>query len=100
MMDPIFRLRCVDCDARGLLSRLWLRSSIELGSGSDEVRHPFQRPGPYALRHYVECMNCGAHLKNGRRDGMEIVDDAEWRRCVDDALEPGPASPTGVRRID
>jgi Zn ribbon nucleic-acid-binding protein len=72
MTDSIFLLRCVDCDAQGQLSRLWLRTSIEVGGG----RHA-------ELQHYVECMNCGAHLKSHQHDRMETVDDDEWSRIVD-----------------
>ena len=71
MTDSIFLLRCVDCDARVLLSRLWLRASIEVPRGAEVHR-------------YVECMNCGAHLKSRQHDLMERVDDEEWARFVGD----------------
>ena len=71
MTDSIFMLRCVDCDARGLFSRLWLRKSVDVGYGRNAK-----------LLHYVECMNCGTHLKSHHRDLMEPVSDDEWRRCV------------------
>ena len=73
MTDSIFLLRCVDCDAMGRFSRLWLRNSIDL-----EAR------GQAEVQHYVECMNCGAHLKSRHRDLMEPVGDEEWRRFVDE----------------
>ena len=88
MTESIFLLRCVDCDARGALSRLWLRTSIEVTcSRSSEVHH------------YVECMNCGAHLKSRQTDRMEDVDDAEWSRFVGDAVDAEPGLPSGMLRI-
>ena len=72
MTDSIFALRCVDCDARGLLSQLWLRASIEIKTGRASRMH-----------HYVECMNCGVHLKSRHRNRMEHVDDDEWKVSVD-----------------
>ena len=71
MTDSIFLLRCVDCDAQGLLSRLWLRASVEVNRGKSAEVH-----------RYVECMNCGAHLKSRQHDLMESVDDEEWARFV------------------
>jgi hypothetical protein len=76
MTDSIFLLRCVDCDALGLLSRLWLRASVEVKKG---------RPGE--VQRYVECMNCGAHLKSRHHDRMESVGDEEWRRFVDEDVQ-------------
>ncbi len=76
----------MDCDARGEPSRLWLRRSVE-GASS---RAPGARlhPDQY-VDHYVECMNCGAHLK-GRADGrMEPVDEEEWRSFVDEEATRG-----------
>ena len=78
MIDSIFLLRCVDCDATGDLSRLWIRASIDL-----ETRRRAQ------ILHYVECLNCGAHMKSQHRDLMEIVGDDEWSRCVGDDIERG-----------
>ena len=73
MRDSVFLLRCVSCDARGRLSRLWIRRSLEVARGGSRQVH-----------HYVECMNCGAHLKSRQRDLMESVDDDEWSRLVGD----------------
>ncbi len=88
MTDSIFLLRCLDCDARGMLSQLWLRASIAVTAGRQSDVH-----------HYVECMNCGAHLKSRQRDRMENVDDAEWDRFVDAAA--GERSlPAGMQRIN
>jgi len=70
-MNAIFLLRCVDCDAQGLVSRLWLRTTVEVGS-----------PRAAEVHHYVECMNCGAHLKSRHSDRMESVADDEWQRVV------------------
>ncbi len=90
MTDSIFLLRCVDCDARGLLSRLWLRTSIEVKSSKAEEVH-----------HYVECMNCQARLKSRHRDLMESVDDAEWRRFVGTDGQGVPSDlPIGMQRLD
>jgi len=75
MTDSIFLLRCVDCDAHGLLSRLWLRASVEVGKRRSGEQHQ-------EVHRYVECMNCGAHLKSRYHDRMESVGDEEWRRCV------------------
>jgi Zn ribbon nucleic-acid-binding protein len=72
MTDSIFGLRCVDCDAQGLLSQLWLRASVEINAGRSSRTH-----------HYVECMNCGVHMKSRHRNRMELVDDDEWNRFVD-----------------
>ena len=72
MTDSIFLLRCVDCDAQGLLSQLWLRTSVEVSMGRSSQ-----------VQHYVECMNCGARLKSRQHDRMEAVDDEEWSRIVD-----------------
>jgi hypothetical protein len=89
MTDSIFLLRCVDCDASGLLSQLWLRTSIEVTAGRESDVH-----------HYVECMNCGAHLKSRQRDRMESVDDAEWSRIVEDATSGAQSLPTGTQRVN
>jgi transcription elongation factor Elf1 len=88
MRDSIFRLRCIDCDALGLVSRLWLRTSIEVAAGRSRQVH-----------HYVECMNCGAHLKCRHRDLMESVDDHEWKRFVGDELARPQSLPMGMQRI-
>jgi len=99
MIDPIFRLRCVDCDALGVLSRLWLRTSIEVkpsGHASSSMALHDQ------IHHYVECMNCGAHLKSRQSDCMENVADAEWKRIVVDVVdadEIGSGLPSGMQRI-
>lgn len=88
MRDSIFLLRCVDCDAHGLMSRLWLRTSIEVAAGRARQVH-----------HYVECMICGAHLKSRQRDLMESVDDTEWQRFVGDEIARPESLPTGMQRI-
>ena len=88
MTDPIFLLRCLDCDAEGKLSRLWLRTSIEV-----EVARRSE------VHHYVECMNCGAHLKSRYRDAMESVEDDEWKRFVGDGPDPGATLPPGRFRL-
>lgn len=88
MIDPVFMLRCVDCDAKGALSCLWIRASLE----TEYHRH-------YRLLHYVECLNCGAHLKSQYRDLMEVVDDEEWRRFVDDEVELGLPSGLEMQRL-
>lgn len=88
MRDSVFLLRCVDCDALGELSRLWLRTSIEVASGRSRQVH-----------HYVECINCGAHLKSRQRDLMESVDDDEWKRFVGDELARPQSLPAGMQRI-
>ena len=88
MIDPVFLLRCIDCDAKGGLSRLWIRVSLEMESD----RHS-------RILHYVECLNCGAHLKSQHRDLMEIVDDEEWRRFVDDDIEVELPSRTEMQRL-
>jgi hypothetical protein len=89
MTDAIFLLRCVDCDAQGLASRLWLRTSIEVKA----VRSP-------EVHHYVECMNCGARLKSRYHDRMESVDDDEWQRFVGDELSGDATLPAGMQRIN
>lgn len=76
MIDPVFLLRCIDCDAKGDLSRLWIRASLE----TESHRHS-------RLLHYIECLNCGAHLKSQYRDLMEIVEDEEWHHFVDDNVD-------------
>ena len=86
MTDSIFLLRCVDCDAQGLLSRLWIRASVEVGRAKSGEVH-----------RYVECMNCGARLKSRSHALMETVDDDEWQRFVGEdgessARQPSPAS--------
>ena len=81
MQDSVFLLRCVSCDAVGHLSRLWIRRSVEVARGGSRQVH-----------HYVECMNCGAHLKSRQRDLMESVDDEEWRRLVGDLPAEGAAA--------
>ncbi len=90
MTDSIFLLRCVDCDARGLLSRLWLRASIEVTRGKSAQVH-----------RYVECMNCGAHLKSRHHDLMESVDDEEWERFVgDESGRAGAPVAVATQRIN
>jgi hypothetical protein len=90
MTDSIFLLRCVDCDARGLLSRLWLRASIEARRGKSLEVH-----------RYVECMNCGAHLKSRQHDLMERVDDEEWARFVgDESGRAGAPVAAATQRIN
>jgi hypothetical protein len=86
MTDSIFALRCVDCDAHGLLSQLWLRASIEITTGRSSRVH-----------HYVECMNCGVRLKSRHRNRMERVDDDEWHRFVDRESAVAPASKSAAR---
>jgi Zn ribbon nucleic-acid-binding protein len=88
MTDPIFLLRCVDCDAEEKLSRLWLRTSIEV-----EVARRSE------VHHYVECMNCGAHLKSRYRDAMESVDDDEWKLFVGDGSQLVASLPPGRVRL-
>jgi Zn ribbon nucleic-acid-binding protein len=88
MKDSIFLLRCVDCDALGYVSRLWLRTSIQVSAGRRNQVH-----------HYVECMNCGARLKSRHRDLMESVNDDEWQRFVGDELARPQSLPTGMQRI-
>ena len=87
MTDPVFLLRCVDCDANGSLSRLWIRASLQVGSSRTSQ----------AL-HYVECMNCGAHLKSRHRDLMEAVGDEEWSRFVGEDAERDVAPPAGMEQ--
>ncbi len=93
MTDSVFLLRCVDCDALGRLSRLWLRTSIRIASSSSSSHNS-------ELLHYVECMNCGARLKSRHRDFMENVDDDEWSRFVGDEFESESNLPSGMERID
>ena len=88
MTDPIFLLRCLDCDSEEKLIRLWLRTSIEV-----EVARRSE------VHHYVECMNCGAHLKSRYRDAMESVDDDEWKRFVGDGSELAASLPPGRVRL-
>ncbi len=88
MIDSVFLLRCVDCDARGDLSRLWIRASVE----AESLRKS-------QLLHYVECMNCGAHLKSRHRDYMESVDDDEWSRIVSDDTDLEITLPPGSQRL-
>jgi Zn ribbon nucleic-acid-binding protein len=89
MTDSIFLMTCAECEERGLPSRLWLRTSVEIKGRRASETH-----------HYVECLNCGARLKNSHRDVMERVGDEEWRRCVGDdsggRRETRPAAP-GIR---
>jgi hypothetical protein len=89
MTDSIFLLRCVDCDAQGLASRLWLRTSIEVKAARAEEVH-----------HYVECMNCGARLKSRYHDRMETVGDDEWQRFVGDGMDSQTSLPAGMQRIN
>jgi len=70
------------------MSRLWLRTSIEVPAGGGRQVH-----------HYVECMNCGAHLKSRQRDLMESVDDDEWKRFVSDEPARRQSLPAGMQRI-
>jgi len=96
MTDSIFLLRCVDCDARGLLSRLWLRASIDVKRGTGA-----KGANGAEVHRYVECMNCGAHLKSRQRDLMESVDDEEWERFVGDASgRPSASVSTATQRIN
>ncbi len=88
MIDSVFLLRCVDCDAKGELSRLWIRASIELDSVRDSQ-----------ILHYVECMSCGAHLKSRHRDYMETVDDEEWGRFVNEDSDLEKSPPAGLQSI-
>lgn len=88
MRDSVFLLRCVDCDALGHVSRLWLRASIQVKSGRARQTH-----------HYVECMNCGAHLKSRQRDLMESVGDEEWSRFVDESPAASRASSQDAAQI-
>ena len=88
MIDSVFLLRCVDCDAKGELSRLWIRASIEIDSAREAQ-----------TLHYVECMSCGAHLKSRHRDYMEAVDDKEWSRFVSDESDREQTPPAGMQRI-
>ena len=87
-MDPVFFLKCVDCEAMGELSRLWIRASIQVESARTAK-----------ILHYVECMNCGAHLKSRHRDLMESVDDDEWNRFVGEGTELDSALPPGMSRL-
>lgn len=94
-IDPIFSMRCVDCDALGEPSRLWIRRSVDDGRRGRRVQatsHGLSRHGLSSHNlssHYVECMNCGAHLK-GLEDGRMVpVDDEEWRLIVDGGAAPG-----------
>ena len=88
MTDPVFLLRCVDCDANGSLSRLWIRASLQVGSGRK-----------LQALHYVECMNCGAHLKSRHRDLMESVDEEEWSRLVGEDVERDAAPSPGMEQL-
>jgi len=86
MIDAIFRLECAECDGRGLPSRLWIRTSVEVGARSKS-----------GTLHYFECMNCGARLKSRLSDVVEPVDDEEWRRWVgDDAGSAGSDAPPAM----
>jgi Zn ribbon nucleic-acid-binding protein len=87
MTDSIFMLRCVDCDAQGRFSRLWLRNTIDV-----------RRAGNAEELHYVECLNCGAHLKSRHRDRMEPVSDDEWRRCVSEQSRRSMTTAQGASR--
>jgi len=81
MMDSLFALDCPDCpdDATsGLLSRLWVRVTREVGRGAGVEMH-----------HYIECMNCGARFKSCEDDHVEAVDDEEWQRWVGQAPASG-----------
>jgi hypothetical protein len=84
LVDPVFFLKCVDCESRGELSRLWIRASIQLES-----------PRTSKLLHYVECMNCGVHLKSRHRDFMESVGDEEWNRFVSEDAKLDTTRPPG-----
>ena len=88
LMDPVFFLKCVDCEARGQLSRLWIRASIQMESARTAK-----------ILHYVECMNCGAHLKSRHRDLMESVDDEEWNRFVGERTDLDTTLPPGMIRL-
>ena len=87
-LGPVFLLRCVECDDLGRPSRLWLRASIEVRSGRSEQVH-----------HYVECMNCGSHLRSRQPDHMERVAPDEWTRFVGEADAPEPQLPSGMERL-
>lgn len=87
-LQSIFLLRCLKCDEQGQPSRLWLRTSIKVLEGVSPQVH-----------HYVECMNCHAHLRSRQPDHMEPVDEAEWDRFVGDAKGPVPQLPSGMQRL-
>lgn len=86
--NSTFLLRCLECDEQGEPSRLWLRTSIQV-----------QASGTPQVHHYVECMNCCAHLRSRQPDHMERVDEAEWIRFVGDARGPVPQLPSGMQRL-
>ncbi|MEE3327696.1 MAG: hypothetical protein VX252_10195 [Myxococcota bacterium] len=87
-LGPVFLLRCLECDELGRPSRLWLRASIEVRSGRSQQVH-----------HYVECMNCGSHLRSRQPDHMERVAPDEWTRFVGEADAPAPQLPSGMERL-
>ena len=89
MIDSVFLLRCVDCDASGDLSRLWIRASIDL-----ETKRRSQ------VLHYVECLNCGAHMKSRHRDLMETVSDEKWNRFVGDDIDLTISPAPGMQRLN
>ena len=88
LMDPVFFLKCLECEVRGELSRLWIRASIQMESARTA-----------RVLHYVECMNCGAHLKSRHRDLMESVDDEEWNRFVGEGTDLETTLPPGMIRL-
>ena len=87
-LGPVFLLRCVECDDQGKPSRLWLRTSIEVISHKSPQVH-----------HYVECMNCGTHLRSRQPDHMERVSLDEWGRFVSAPGDPEPPLPSGMARL-
>lgn len=87
-LGPVFLLRCVECDELGRPSRLWLRACIEVRSGRSQQIH-----------HYVECMNCGSHLRSRQPDHMERVATEEWVRFVGETDAPVPDLPYGMERL-
>ncbi|MFP6641529.1 MAG: hypothetical protein VCC04_14890 [Myxococcota bacterium] len=87
-LGSIFRLRCVECDEQDIPSRLWLRASFELSF-----------TGRRQVHHYVECMNCGSHLRSRQPDHMEKVDTDEWTRFIGDVGGPSPQLPSGMERL-
>ena len=79
-LGPVFLLRCLECDEQERPSRLWLRAAIEVRSGRAEQIH-----------HYVECMNCGSHLRSRQPDHMERVAPDEWDPICRRGWGPGSA---------